>query len=470
MWFYTPFTFYEYGWRPDSQAIVYTVLESSPVVELLEVGDHILSINDQPVQRTKLVYPLPLQSFYDLTIQRGTEILDVTIPTSARPIALGIGHRLPTGIISLAGWLVGAMILWFAQRDNTQAIGAGGIFLLAGVTIVGIQGALFGIPGTWFVGHPLVFFLAVGWLYLGMIPRSEPLADRTRQIFKWLLGLATVLAMMAVFEGLFLFPRMTSFQEISGISIYSLGFLLTSLSLLTAVTIMAVRAFRMPDSSYQRQQARIVVIFMAIGVLPAVLLTIIPRALFDVVFLPFPLAISLLGFIPAGYFYVIYRRGLLGLDIIFSQTAVFMVLALLMLLVYGTGLFILQNQFDFDNRAITPATLLFLPMLLFTLYTSRPIQHKIQGIFFGEVIHNQSIPLFASALSSNPETATLQSMVEHVAGDLQARQAVLVLKNRLGRLTPMAQIRVVISKQIQHLEGFSQPLLRSVHQESYPNP
>jgi signal transduction histidine kinase len=226
----------------------------------------------------------------------------------------------------------------------------------------------------------------------------------------------------------------------------------------------------MPSSSYQRQQARILVIFMAIGVLPAVLLTIIPRALFDVVFLPFPLAISLLGFIPAGYFYVIYRRGLLGLDIIFSQTAVFMVLALLMLLVYGTGLFMLQNQFDFDDRAITPATLLFLPMLLFTLYASRPVQHKIQGIFFGEVIHNQSIPLFASALSSNPETATLQSMVEHVAGDLQARQAVLVLKNRLGRLTPMAQIRVVISKQIQHLEGFSQPLLRSVHQESYPNP
>lgn len=469
MWFYTPFTYYEYGWRPDSQAIVYTVLESSPVVELLEVGDRILSVNDHPVQRTKLVYPLPAQSFYDLTIQRDTEILQVSVPTSPQPNSLGIGHRLPAGIISIAGWLMGALILWFAQRDNRQAIQAGSIFLLAGATIVGIQGALFGIPGTWFVGQPLVFFLAVGWLYLGTMPRSEPLTGRTRQIFKWLFMLATVLAIMAVFEGMFLFPRLTSFQEIIGISIYSLGLLIAALSLIIAVAIMVARAFGMPKKSYQRQQVHILIVFMAIGVLPAVVLTIIPRVLFDTVFLPFPLAISLLGFIPAGYFYVIYRRGLLGLDIIFSQTAVFMILALLMLAVYGTGLFVLQSRFDFDHKAITPATLLFLPMLLFTLYVSDPIQRSIQGIFFGEVIHNQSIPLFASALSSNPETTTLQNMVEHLAEDLQVRQAVLVLKNRYGRFAPVAQINTAVSRQIQQLETFLQPLLRSVHQDTNPN-
>lgn len=470
MWLYTPFTFHEYAWRPDSRAVVSRVQKDSPVSELLEVGDLILSVNDHPVRRMQLMYPLPLQTTYDLTIQRGTEILDVNVPISAQPNSPGLGYRLPSGIISLAGWLVGAIILCFARRDNSQALHVGGVFLLAAVTIIGIQGALFGVPGAWLGGHPLIFFMCVGWLYLGTVPRSEPVTERTRLTFKWLLVLAGVLAAIAVFEGLFLFPRATSFQEITGISIYSLGFLLASVSLITAVTIMAVRALTMPRSSYQKQQIRILTVFMAIGVLPTVLLTIIPRALFDVVFLPFPIAISLLGFIPAGYFYIIYRRGFLGLDIIFSRTAVFMILALVMLLIYGTGLYLLRSQFDFGDNGITPATLLFLPMLFVTIYARGPIQRAVQGVFFGEVTQNQSIPMFASALSSNPEMTTLCSMVEHLVADFQVQQAVLVLKNRYGQFMPVAQINVAATEPMRHLEEFFQPLLRSAHREYHTQP
>lgn len=469
MWFYTPFTFHEYAWRPDSQAIISKVQVNSPISSSLEIGDRILQVNNQPVQRMHLMYPLPLQTEYTLTIQRGTVIQDVNVPISTQPNSLGIGYRLPAGIISLIGWLVGTIILRFAGRGNEQALHVGGIFLLAAVTIIGIQGALFGVPGTWVGGHPLVFFMSVGWLYLGTIPRAEPLLSRTRVIFKWLLVLAGMLAAAAVFEVVVLFPRTTSFQEITGISIYSLGLLLSSLSLIAAIVMIVVRVSRMSKSSYQRQQIRILAVFMAIGVLPSVILTIIPRALFDVVFLPFPVAISLLGFVPAGYFYIIYRRGFLGLDIIFSRAATFMILALFMILIYGTGLYVLYRQFNFNFDAIMPATLLFLPILFISVYSKGPIQKAVLSVFFGEVVHNQSIPVFASALSSKPEMTTLRSMVEHLVADFQAPQAILALKNQHGLFAPVALVNVQNAGQIQQMENFFQPLLRSGHVQNKPH-
>lgn len=469
MWFFTPFTFHEYYWQLDSRAVVTRILSDPPDTLPLEVGDQILQVNDQPVRRMRPVYPLPMQTEYKLTIQRGTDIQDVLVPISAQPNPEGVGYRLPAGVISFIGLLVGAITLLFAQRDNNQALRIGGIFLLAAVTIIGIQGGLFGVPGAWLGGHPLVFFTCIGWLYLGTVPQSEPLSARVRRLFKWLFVLAVILASLAVFEVLVLFQQATSFQEIIGISLYSLGFFLSALCLLVAFLTIALRAFKKYDSPYHRQQIRILMVFVSIGVLPAVFLTILPKTLFDVVFLPFPVAISLLGFIPAGYFYVIYRRGFLELDIIFSRIAIFMILAMIMLLIYGLGLYVLHSQFNFSTEAIMPATLLFLPVLVMTMYSRGPIHSTVQTIFFGQVTTNQAIPTFASALSSKPEISTLQDMVEHLVSDLQTQKAVLLLKDRYGVFVPVARVNSQNRERLAQVTPFYRPQLRSIRGKGSEN-
>lgn len=186
MWFFTPFTFHAYSWRPDSKAVITTVLENSPADPYLELEDKLLEVDDRPVRRMQLVYPLPLKSVYQFTVLREGSVQDVDVPVATQPNSLGVSYRLPSGIISLAGWFMGTIILWFAKRENRQALFVGSIFLLAATTIMGIQGALFGVPGAWIGGHPLVFILSVGWLYLGIVPYTEPLNPRLSSLLKFL--------------------------------------------------------------------------------------------------------------------------------------------------------------------------------------------------------------------------------------------------------------------------------------------
>ena len=467
MWFLTPFTFHEYDWYPDSQIIVSKVLDESPGNTLV-VGDRILRIDEQPVRRLRPVYPLPIQDEYEFTVLRGETVQKINVPAS--PInSIGVGYRLPAGIISFLGLFVGGLILLIAPKNNKQAIHIGAIFLLASITIIGIQGGLFGVPGAWIGGHFLVFFLCLGWLYLGTLPRDEPLSSRMRKIFKSLFLIAGILASISLFEVIVLFPRVTSIQEISGLSMYSFGFLLSSLCLIIAAMMIIFRAFRRYDSPYHRQQIRILAVFICIGIFPAVFLTIIPDALFDAVFLPFPVAIALLGFIPAGYFYIIYRRGYLHLDLIFSRIAVFMILAMMMLLIYSVGLHIIHTQFNISSSAIVPAVLMFLPILLVTMYTRGPVHKAIQGLFFGPIASNQSIPTFVSALSSNPELITLQDMLNRLAFDFRAQRAILLLKDRNNLYAPVAQVKVENAGCLSEFDKFLRPQLRSARTNKMHN-
>src|SRR5690606_34973870 len=134
----------------------------------------------------------------------------------------------------------------------------------------------------WIGGHCGIFLLAAAWVYLGVIPRTEPLALRWRNLFYGLFAGAISLNLAAAYEVLFLFPQQISFQDVMGVSLYSLGFLLSAIGLLACVLIILLRWWRLPKGDYLRQQLLLLLIFIGIGTLPAMLLTVIPRALWDV--------------------------------------------------------------------------------------------------------------------------------------------------------------------------------------------
>jgi signal transduction histidine kinase len=343
----------------------------------------------------------------------------------------------------------------------------GFVFLLAAMVLIGIQASLEGVPGAWLAGHVLIYFLAVAWIYLGIVPRTEPVKHRTRQIFRLLLGVATLLGLVAVYEVLVLFPQATSVQEQVGISLYSLSFILSALGLITCVFILVWRSMRLPVDSYLRQQVLILLFFFALGILPTMFLTVIPRALVDQVLLPFPVAISLMVLVPAGYLFVIYRRGFLGLDIFFSRIIYLSALSLVVFGFYASGLYLVQHWLQLDGaEAVAPATVIFFPTLLLTIYANQPIHQFVQRLIYGRALLDQEhLADFTFALSTRPETDTLHNVVVSLAGLLNASQAALALRDDRGQLSP---ITVVGSESIPtlnpaYLRDMARPIVRSIN-------
>ncbi|MCA9994423.1 MAG: hypothetical protein KDE56_01675 [Anaerolineales bacterium] len=470
MWGFTPFTDFEFYWRPDSQLVIRHVPAESIAVGLLEDGDRVEAVEGYPVYRGQVVYPLPLQASYLLTVERKGETLDVDVPFLEQPGALAISYRLPMSILTLAFWVVGTVILYFAQKDNLAALYIGYLFVITGVVTMGTHSTILSVPGAW-IWRPFLYVIGVGYLYLGFLPRTKPLSTRTQRLFKLLHGLALCLGIVALWEASVLFPQGRSFADWLSIGLYDLALLLNGLGWLLGFAILVIRTWQM-ETTYERQQNIILIFLIGLAVVPVVFLTMLPRVLLDVAFLPFPAAILLFLLVPTGYFFVIYRRGFLGLEIIFSRTVIFITLALAMVGVYSSGLFVLQRFVPFAKQTNAPAVLMFLPTLALSIYSSRPINKLVHGLFFGWQI-DHTLPVFTAALSSKPEMATLETVVMSLANELRSARAVLVLINEEGYLLAVARLGSVAWKPLPlgAFVPFFKPLLRTAirpHQALHP--
>ncbi|MGH2537473.1 MAG: ATP-binding protein [Candidatus Promineifilaceae bacterium] len=442
LWHFVPYEDFTYAWRPDAHLVVIGVPSGSLAAPYLRPGDEVLEIGGRPIRRMQPVYPLPLQAAYEYNVLREGEVLTFTVPFSRRVTPLAIELRLPPTILALAGWIVGAIMLFWARADNWQALRAGFIFLFGAMAVIGVYAAMNGVPGAWVMGYALLFFLAPAWAYLGLLPRAALMSPRTCAVHRLLFALAGGLVLVAAYEVLALYPQSTSMEELVGVSMYGLGFLLAGLGLLACVAILAGRALRMPPLSYLRRQIVILLAFIGLGTLPIVLLSIIPSTLFDVGLLPFPVAISLMLLIPAGYLFVIYRRGFLGLDLFFSRSLHLILLSLIVFGFYAGALYLVQKLLRLGSaEAIVPASLVFFPTLLFTIYMNKPILGFVEHLVYGDVAYSQNaLAEFASALSSRPETGTLEAIAASLAGLLNCGRAMLALKDESGRLAPVSVV------------------------------
>lgn len=470
MWGLTPFTDFEFYWRPDSQLVIRYVPAESVAVGLLETGDLVEAVEGMPVYRGQAVYPLPLQTSYLLTVERNGEMVDVDVPFLKQPGALAISYRLPMSILTLAFWVVGIVILYFAQQDNIVALYIGYLFALTSVVTLGTHSTILSVPGAW-AWRPFLYVIGVGYLYLGFLPRTKPLSTRIQRLFKLLHGIALGLGMVALWEAAVLFPQGRSVAEAVGVSLYDLALLLNGLGWLLGFVVLVIRTWQMKPT-YERQQNILLIFLIGLAVIPVVFLTLLPRVLLDVAFLPFPAAILLFLLVPVGYFFVIYRRGFLGLDILFSRTVIFITLALAMVAVYASGLFLLQHFLPFNNQTNTPAVLMFLPTLALSIYSSRPINKLVHGLFFGWQI-DHTLPVFTAALSSKPEIATLETVVKSLGSELHSAKALLVLNNEEGYLLAVAHLGGVDWKPLPLgvFIPFFTPLLRTAirpHQALHP--
>lgn len=468
IWFFVPYSDFGYTLHEDIYWLIDEVESGSPAENLLAVGDIIVAVDGEPAIVGQRLYSVPKQSTYTLTIERGGETLEVEIPFSARPHTTAVSYRLPAGLLSFVLWLVGPLLLHFARKENQAALHLGYSFLIGGVTVIGVQGFVLSVPFAW-LGSSLIYLGTACLLYMGFIPRSTPLPKVVKYALTVIFPLAILLGIAVILEALFLFPQLNSVEKSIGFSLYGWGIILQGIGLLVCFTTLFVRGITMKPS-YQQQQIRILMLFIGLSTLPAALLTFIPNFLLGQLFLPFPVSISLLILFPLGYFYVIFRKGYLGLDIIFSQAIMIIAVIVAMLTFYGTFLFLLQSQFNFQSNSIVVATLTVVPTILLTGYSYKPINSAVTSVLFGSAARSmEKLPAIASQLSSKPELTTLKAIVHSLTHDFDIPQALLALRNAEGNLFPAAQVEVSdwIPMRIKDLQELSGPVVRTaaVNQE-----
>lgn len=313
LWFYAPYEDFTMAWRPDSRLIVINVPEESVASAKLQAGDILLAIDQQLIRRMSTLYPLPVKAEYEFTFIRDGQIASTTIKFPSQITPLAIQLRLPPTILSLMNLFLGVVILLLAKPRNEQALIAGYTFLFSAAVTTGIQSALYGVPGAWFVGYTLIFFMLPLWSHLGLIPRTYSLPARTKTLLAGEMFVATVLAGVATYEVWILYPKGLSFAEVTGVSLYLSGFLLAASGIFSCFALLLWRVVKTNHAPYIQQQLKILLVFIALGIVPIVLLTILPYTFFDITILPFPLSITLMMLVPAGFLFVIYRRGFLGL-------------------------------------------------------------------------------------------------------------------------------------------------------------
>jgi len=444
LWLFIPYEDFTYAWRPDSRLVVIDVPTESLAAGKLRPGDVVIEVGENPIRRLRPVYPAPLQPLYEYTILREGVLQTEDIAFSSHVTPLSLQLRLPVVVLSLIGWLVGSVMMYWASRSNWQALRSGSILLFSAVVAIGIYASLNGVPATWIIGYQAIFFLGPLWAYLGLLPRLEPVSKRTNELFAVFLLAAGILSLVAGFEALFLYPRLTSIGEITGVSIYSLGLTLSGLGLLTSIVLLVLRAIRLERCSYLRQQIVFLLSLIALGMLPIVLLTILPLVLFDFFLLPFQISVILLTLVPMGYLFVIYRKGLLGLDIFFSRSIHILLLTLIAFGIYVLGIYLLESVTGVsENEAVILAALLFLPTLLLSVYISRPVQTLVDWLIFGDVSFSQDILAeYATRLATKPEYSTLDNIVSSLSTKLSASRAYFGVKVDKDSFKPISTIGI----------------------------
>jgi signal transduction histidine kinase len=462
LWFLVPFTDFVLFWRPDDRLIVSEVPETSLAAPYLEAADIVLAIDGRPVYRSATIYTEWRKPSYEYTIQRGDQVLVTAVPFATGQTSMGLFFRLPTLILALAFLITGVFVVRSAQEGNAVALRVAYIYLLSAVSLMSLQGELMSVTGSW-LGRLLWFPTIVSVLYLGFVPHITPLSLNIGKFFRYALAAAATLALISFLEGAVLFPRHTSFDRLLGFGPYTLSLLSSSFAWTAVLLTLVARAFSASTLPYEQQQIRILLFFLGLAIVPISFLTLIPRAVLDIVLLPFPIAIALFVLVPAGFFFVIFRRGFLELDPVFSKTAVFLSTAFILLTLYGAGLYFIIPQFDYGADLILPATLLFLPILVLARYVNQPVDDWISRLLYGPVTANRSLPEFVTTLRARPELTTLESIVNRVAVDFKLPHLLLVLANEDSEMTSVAQINVNgwEPEEAIGFETFYKPLLRS---------
>lgn len=409
------------GWHPDTQLIVLPTIEEQ-YQQIVQPGDVVLAVNGRAVQRGELIFQPPVKSTYELTLQRGNQVLiqQVTVGESQ----LLQVWELSKGVLSLLIWFLGFLTVRFARPQQTEAVIVGLSFQLIAAGIVSPGPAQLGAPGAWLVGQVLIFYFPLIMLYLSFTPRYAPLNGKAKRLLWGSFTILTILALAAAGEQLLLFPD-RSLATLLGVRSQTILTIVTGAGMVTAVAILLARLLKTPKQSYERQQLAILFVFLVLAITPLFFFVIVPVDQ-TVIFAPFPFIYSFFLLAPAGYFFVLHRQGHLELDAVFSQAVTVATLILAVGMAYATGVYLSETVFRLDLSNITQG-IFVLSLSGVAIVGQKPLQKYVDLLVYGRQLPGEeSLQDARTRLSANPEPATVTEVVQGITGFLHVRETAVL--------------------------------------------
>lgn len=415
------------GWHPDTELAVLQVVDEG-YQAYVQPGDRVLAIDGQPARRGQRLFSFPVQPVYEVVLERDGQRLTQAIVTSESQF-----YRtwiVSQALLALAIWLVGFLMVKFANPEQMMAVYAGFGFQLIAVGIVSPGPANYGAPGAWLIANVMIYYFPGVMVYLSLVPRQSPLATSARTMLRFTFYGLTGLALLAAVEVLFLFPErsLVDYLQIRSATILTL---LTGVGILLSVIILVVRLLRQPPRSYGRQQLTLLLVFMTLALTPLFLFVILPVDQTRL-FAPFPFIYSFFLLAPAGYFFVFHRQGYLVLDAFFSRVITIAVLILAVVMAYATGSYLLNTLLNVALGDISQGVFI---LLLFgmAIVSQKPVQNYADLLVYGEdLLTGEMVREVKAQLSANPEPATVTAILEQISRSTQINEMALLRNESAG--------------------------------------
>lgn len=441
LWIYVPHFDFGSWWQHDVHFVVRDVPGASSAAGVLQEGDKVFRVDGQPVRAGRLIAD-PLQSDFVLEIERDgtTQLVEIVVPiwTSTYIYA----ERAPSTLLATSYLMIGAILLFSTADSSAASLRFGYAFVTSAVFVLSIQGFVNGVPGAWIGGVPLAIVHGTNTIYLGFLPREKPLPASVRRLLTIVYGLAILFALASIVEHTILIPNYTSFSLLFGVSLYETALGFSGLALLIYLTTLITRTATQ-ERGFIKGQLSVLLLFLCLAIVPAACLTFLPRALFNIVILPFPIAISLLSLSPVSYFFIVFRRKHFGFDIALSKGVLFVCISLLIILCYSMLLIVLQTWLQLETHVVGVIALLAIPVWLLGTFTHSLLREPIDRLIFGDLrVLEQALPQIASQLAAHPEIVSLQEVIEKVTAEFEIESAALLYSAENNLLSAIASVNV----------------------------
>ena len=459
-------------WQPDGIMKVVHPYPNTEAEELLRPGDRIIAIDGQQIRRQPFS-PLfaPDSSAYTYTILRENQYLDVTVPTGAMTLAV-LQKRMTSPLVAFGAWLVASLIILYATPLNRDGWAVGLTTMGLSITLASAEAALYDVPFTRLASEPFIPFFAVAFAQLGFLPRETHQHSVERWLFRILYVGAVMIGLLSLFEVLYLAPRGTSIELLSGVSLDEVILIALGMGLMLNPVILMARVLKMP-SGYLRQQIQILLIATMLSILPLVILTILPKSVLDIALVPWELSLLWLLLQPCAYAYIILRRRYLNLDIVATRTIMALILTLFMVAVFIFALFMVNSLYGLSTADPFASSLSLTVALVGTFAVNRPFQITARRIVYGKNITPEDyLEQLSESLSASPQFETLRSVFFGLLDIMQVRQGAFFVINGQQRLDllALAQVDVVLHVDLTLVDSLPKsPILRSSSRSKVDN-
>ncbi len=363
--------------RPDAGAswsftsgVVEQISPGGPSQGILELGDTILTLDGLPVRQARGYPGRSAGDIISLLVERNHQTINLEVRL-APPGTLVTLDRLTPMIIALAFWILSVLVLIYGQPQNFLVILYG---LAAASTLTLGSLSFFGPFWT-----SVMFDFILWW--------DGPLTVHTHlQVFHGRYGKKLTFLVVSLYSLALPFSLLSLLTRIGNIGLDASTMQLFTYCWLGLNFVMAfgLSVFTQKSSSQiQRPQRRLAIMALGVaaGVLPLLVFSLLPDALFGSTFLPYELAFIFMITLPLGYGIVVFEDRIPKVSRMINRAIgyglILVVITAIYMLIYYGVIKIFQTQ----ERTIL-LTSLFVTLVL--MASAHPIFRWVRGI--GEIV------------------------------------------------------------------------------------